>query len=206
MKRRDRSLTFIILLGVGLLLYFWFRPTEPSPTQSTALAPRPSMTSSQEPATVASSRASDSKKAPPYTPIGRPATHPLAPLPLSDPAMRSPLADELLDPEHTSKTDLQIILNLCDHFFEKCGGMPVGTNREIVNALTGNNPLRLAFLPRSHPAISATGELQDRYGTPFFFHNIARDLISIRSAGPDRSMFTPDDQVEESPRLTAEGS
>lgn len=136
--------------------------------------------------------------------LGHSATRPLPPPVSADPAMRSPLADELLAVGQPPAADMTIVLSLFDHFRELCGGMPVGTNAEIVNALTGNNPQRMALIARDHPAIDPAGELTDRWGTPFFFHNVARDLIGIRSAGPDREMYTDDDLLIESPRLRAE--
>ena len=45
-----------------------------------------------------------------------------------------------------------------------------GENREVVAALTGRNPHRLIFLDPAHPALSASNELLDRWGTPFRFH------------------------------------
>ena len=37
------------------------------------------------------------------------------------------------------------------------------------------------------------GELIDRWGTPFFFHQLSREFMQVRSAGPDRRHFTADD-------------
>ena len=73
--------------------------------------------------------------------------------------------------------------------------MPVDDNIEITATLSGANPHVLAPLPRDHPAINANGELTDRWGTPFFFHQLAADFMEIRSAGADRRLHTPDDVV-----------
>jgi hypothetical protein len=70
---------------------------------------------------------------------------------------------------------------------------PLGFNEEITRALTGRNPLELAFIPSTHPAINALGLLCDRWGTPFHFHPVAIDRTDVRSAGPDRKLFTQDD-------------
>jgi hypothetical protein len=173
----------IVLVTIGILAI----PTETidSPPRSTAT----SQPNGQE------------KLRPPFASLGRPAIQPLPPADSSDPALRCPLADDLLAAGKSPDSDMAIVLSLFDHFLEKCGGMPVGSNQEIVNAFTGNNPKRIAFLARNHPAINAQGELVDRWGSPLFFHNVARDLISIRSAGPDGEIFTADDLVEESARL-----
>jgi hypothetical protein len=75
------------------------------------------------------------------------------------------------------------------------GGNPVGENSEITAALTGKNRLGYAFIPASNPAISPKGELCDRWGTPLFFHQLSGERMEIRSAGPDRRLWTEDDEV-----------
>lgn len=74
-------------------------------------------------------------------------------------------------------------------------GNPVGSNQEITAAFTGTNLHGLALIPRSHPALSRNGELLDRWGTPFFFHQLSRSRMEIRSAGPDRKLYTEDDAL-----------
>jgi hypothetical protein len=72
---------------------------------------------------------------------------------------------------------------------------PIGENREITAALTGKNTLGFAFIPPDCPAINAAGELCDRWGTPYFFHQLSGQRMEIHSAGPDRKMWTGDDEV-----------
>lgn len=72
-------------------------------------------------------------------------------------------------------------------------GNPVGTNAEITAALTGKNSLQLDLIPRDHPAINVRGELCDRWGTPFRFHQLSGTNMQIISAGPDRDFATADD-------------
>ncbi|MFM9080246.1 MAG: hypothetical protein ACKOTE_08970 [Opitutaceae bacterium] len=74
-------------------------------------------------------------------------------------------------------------------------GNPVGSNAEITAALQGNNPAGVAFLPRGHRAVNAAGELCDRWGTPFFFHAESARRMEVRSAGPDRRLWTEDDAI-----------
>jgi hypothetical protein len=40
--------------------------------------------------------------------------------------------------------------------------------------------------------------LLDRWGTPYYFHPIARNVLGLRSAGPDGKLWTADDVVLES--------
>jgi hypothetical protein len=41
--------------------------------------------------------------------------------------------------------------------------------------------------------VNGQGQLIDNWGTPFFFHSLSRNEMEIRSAGPDRRMWTTDD-------------
>ncbi|MCU0749098.1 MAG: hypothetical protein MUF13_06070 [Akkermansiaceae bacterium] len=69
---------------------------------------------------------------------------------------------------------------------------PLGANDEITRALTDKEALGNAALPANHPGI-IDRQLMDRWGTPWHFHQQSADLIEVRSAGPDRRLFTPDD-------------
>lgn len=73
-------------------------------------------------------------------------------------------------------------------------GNPVGMNEDITAAILGDNPGRVAFLPPDHPAIH-DGRIHDRWGTPFWFHSASSNVMEIRSAGPDKQLFTGDDIV-----------
>src|SRR4051794_23509189 len=75
------------------------------------------------------------------------------------------------------------------------GENPVGTNAEIMAAVTGKNPRHAKLGPPDGMQLNEKGELIDRWGTPYFFHQISRDHMEIRSAGPDRVMWTEDDPV-----------
>lgn len=69
----------------------------------------------------------------------------------------------------------------------------MGANEEFAAALRGRNRDQLRFLPDTHPCFNAQGQVIDRWGTPLFFHVKDRSRIDLRSAGPDRQMWTADD-------------
>lgn len=75
------------------------------------------------------------------------------------------------------------------------GENPVGTNPEIAAALQGKNPRQINFLAESGLRLNGKGEIVDGYGTPIFFHQISGNEMEIRSAGPDKIMWTSDDTV-----------
>jgi hypothetical protein len=108
----------------------------------------------------------------------------------------SHLADQLNSPSGDIHSDLRTVNELFDQYRSAVHGPnPTGENAEIVAVLTGKNPLGYSFVPPHHPAINAQGQLVDRWGTPFFFHQLSSDQMQIRSAGPDRILYTDDDEV-----------
>lgn len=75
-------------------------------------------------------------------------------------------------------------------------GNPVGTNPEIAAALNGENPKQIKFInPDDGLRVNGNGELVDSWGTPFFFHQLSATDTEVRSAGPDKIMWTSDDLV-----------
>ena len=127
-----------------------------------------------------------------------PSSPPASPYPAPAAGEPSPLAATLNAPSATIQADLRVVADLLGTFrtnFPRSGN-PVGTNAEITAALTGQNPLHLVLIPRDHPAINrATGELCDRWGTPFFFHAESGTHMTVVSAGPDRKHHTADDEA-----------
>lgn len=118
-----------------------------------------------------------------------PSTRPLPPLEISD------LARDLNSPATDIRADLKILGTIIDTFRSNARANPTGNNAEITAILTGKNTFRLALIPPAHPAINAQGELCDRWGRPFFFHQVSGTNMEIRSAGPDRKMWTDDDAL-----------
>ena len=76
---------------------------------------------------------------------------------------------------------------------------PLGDNRDITRALTGANRRGLVMVKGDDAGIR-DGQLVDRWGTPYWFHPRAPDVIDIVSAGPDRVLFTGDDLGARRPR------
>lgn len=142
------------------------------------------------------------------------------PKPASDPISKEPeqkpdpiafdlpeLIDSIHDPKlllnygskKTSiKDDLKLVNNVLQRFwllFKDPDILQVGSNEEIIRSLTGNNPEGIRFISPENEFIDEKGRLNDRWGTPLFFHPESLTRIEIRSAGPDQTLFTADDAV-----------
>ena len=174
-----RPLLSIAVLAAALVVGFllWPRPAT-APAPATAPVPPPA------PPPGPKSKIENPKS--PASPSAAP-----APLEILD------LARDLNAPAGSVAADLRLVSSVLETFrtnFPREGN-PVGTNAEITAVLTGANRLRLAFLHPRHPALNAAGELCDRWGTPYFFHAESAARMEIRSAGPDKKMWTADDEA-----------
>lgn len=89
-------------------------------------------------------------------------------------------------------SDLERITIMLRDYRTIAGDNPIGSNAEIMQALSGDNPRQAKILPEDMP-LNSSGELVDRWGTPYFFHQLSRNSMEIRSAGADRKMWTSDD-------------
>ena len=74
-------------------------------------------------------------------------------------------------------------------------------NASLVRQLTARQGNRPPLLSPQHPRINAEGALTDGWGTPYFFHHISANYMEVRSAGPDRVLYTDDDLIVPPPRM-----
>lgn len=106
----------------------------------------------------------------------------------------SPMARNLANPNGDIDNDLRALSSMFNYFtLGSTRQIPTGTNQEITRALTRAQPNELPYIPAGHPSINEAGELTDRWGTPYFFHALSSQKMEIRSAGPDRKMYSADD-------------
>jgi len=110
--------------------------------------------------------------------------------------------------EHDSAREFSMMLSAADksaedkihavseilYFYRQAfgGENPPGHNELVVSALIGENEKRTALIPENSPAIK-DGALVDQWGTPYWFHAISSKEMEVRSAGPDKELFTQDD-------------
>ena len=99
------------------------------------------------------------------------------------------------DDREAALIDLDKVTLMFRDFRTRMGENPTGTNAEIMQAVMGANPKGARLGPPENQNLNGNGELIDRWGTPLFFHQLSKSSMEIRSAGPDRMMYTEDDVV-----------
>lgn len=185
-----RGALLVLAALVVVVLLVWRSegpPPAPSPelqamprTSATEPPPAPIATAATQPAAAspAPHRAAALPQSPPTAAVPpRPAPPPAA-------AAAPVVPDIEIEEVHTTIRDYRLQFD----------GNPVGTNAEITTALAGDNPKHTDFLTGRDFRRNGNGELVDRWGTPYFFHQISADIMEVRSAGPDRVMWTEDDR------------
>jgi len=175
-RRRTLRLSAVVVAAFAIGIWFYSKPEPRSPAE-------PGLPSSTPKATV--------------LPAIPPAAAPPAPPAGAEESTAFEGIEHLNAADRTIRDDVVLLGDLLlswQTIFPRQGN-PWGENADIAAALSGANPLGLALVPRRHPAINAAGELVDRWGTPFFFHQLSGTRMEIRSAGPDRRFNTADDTV-----------
>ena len=104
------------------------------------------------------------------------------------------ISKQLHSPDISAEEDLDYIEQIFGLYRLSFQYNPVaGDNQMIMDALLGNNPGDLVVFSPDHPSLDGTGQLLDRWGTPYFFHALSGTEMEIFSAGPDREFNTADD-------------
>ena len=121
---------------------------------------------------------------------------PLIPSPTESPRAPSPTAAIVSPPDEEALRELDKVVLMLRDYRSVAGENPVGTNAEIMAAVMGDNRRQAKLGPPEGMTLNDNGELIDRWGTPYFFHQLARNQMEVRSAGPDKVMWTDDDPVQ----------
>lgn len=177
--KRPWLIAGLVLLLAGLVA-LWLQNPKPPTRDAPAIAASgvvPQASGQSTPAIA------ETSPAPP-----EPATAPPA---IPTPA-RPSVPDATPEQIHVQLENVQMILR---DFRTAFGENPVGSNAEITSALTGNNLKQIRLPIPNGSSVNAEGEMCDRWGTPYFFHQLSGKKMEIHSAGPDRMMGTGDDLV-----------
>lgn len=126
-----------------------------------------------------------------------------APLPLRSNTAGQALADQLNAPAGDPAQDVITLHRILQQYQRVLHGQrstPIGDDIDLARALTGRNPMRQLFISPTHPALARDGHILDRWGTPYHLHPRGKGAFEVRSAGPDRQLYTADDLVANAPR------
>jgi hypothetical protein len=185
----------LLVIVVGILIWNHNRAPDHTPTQEAQRpvpkveAPSPSQQETA-PAALVETQAS---QVPPTTAI------PVIPTPAR--TNEAPTA-ALLPPGSATEPpaasfdiseDLSAVDSAIRNFQAALGENPIGSNAEITGALLGNNLKQIKLEIPAGSQLDGEGQMCDRWGSPYFFHQISGTEMEIRSAGPDRVMWTGDD-------------
>jgi hypothetical protein len=183
-----RTLILLTILS-GVLIWNYNRPPDSKPTPETQRQ-LPKVT---PPAEIGSEESEVGQIPAPQTPP--------TPAAVAEPATARPATPQVLPgsvPENPETAidiseDLTAVDSAIRNYQAVYGENPVGSNAEITTALFINNPKQIKLEVPTGSQINAEGQLCDRWDTPYFFHQVSKTEMEIRSAGPDRQMWTGDD-------------
>ncbi|MCW5557649.1 MAG: hypothetical protein KIT22_07445 [Verrucomicrobiae bacterium] len=173
------------VVGLGLLAalvgwFLWRRPGNPPPEGTSVSIPVEITNSDPNPGVTVIAIPSP------------PGADPSDPLPLIGEEMLRDYGDPAMSPHNDLKLLAGLLSNMA-FLVKNVYDRPMSDNADWAAALLGRNPAQQRFLPDQHRALNAEGLLVDRWETPLFFHPLSRGRYEIRSAGPDRKMWTEDD-------------
>jgi hypothetical protein len=169
------SLAALMVVAIGLAIRRQHPPGEAAAPSAPAAPPRPAArTASGTPVFASDSNIPEA---------GEPPTAP------------GPLAVPVNPPDPAAATRMEQVAFVIRDFRNALAQNPTGTNAEITAALLGGNLKQIRFPVPEGSTVNAQGELCDYWGRPYFFHQLSAADMEIRSAGPDQTLWTPDDLI-----------
>ena len=181
---------WIVALVLALLFLFAIRPRNRTTTDT----PNIPVTSTPA-ASVATSvpKAAPAEPMPPAkqtVPADPPAPVPSAVPPSADASVPQPggtLAE--------MRDEIENIQFALRDYRTALGENPIGNNAEITKALLGENLKQVKIPLPPGATVNGEGQMCDRWGKPYFFHQLSGKQMEIHSAGPDREFGTADDLI-----------
>ncbi len=193
-KRLRRPLipSIVVLIALGVWAEIWYsrQSTTSAPESSPTPGPPSSLTSGSSAPPMAEAAVSSAPRVP--TPLPRSSKPVQTPNPNT---VLNTKQDEFAPPDQEAMIEVDKVSLMIRDYRSIAGENPVGTNAEIMAALMGGNPKQAKLGPPEGVKLNEKGEVIDRWGTPYFFHQLSRDHMEIRSAGPDKVLWTDDDPV-----------
>ena len=186
MKRGTLSFGIIAISVLAIVLVFRSQPRLVKLERATVLL-NPSAQSVTTGATVAPTVRSTSTS---------PLNAPSGILAVADPESAASLATGDAKQRQAGANDAELLAvkGMLRDYRAMMSENPIGNNSEITKALLGGNR-RGAEFSNSQIKLDKDGQLVDRWNHPYFFHQLSKIDMEVRSAGPDGIMWTPDDEV-----------
>jgi len=184
---RGSRLVLAILIVAAFGLVMW--TTRPAPTTA------PAVNSVEKGVPIAGNPSLENPPAKPPESISE--ATPLPPLPTQTILTRSgvPMLPPPPIDEATIERELTHVQFMLRQFRDVLGENPIGNNAEIMAAVLGKNLKQAKFGAPEGQVLNENGELLDHWGTPYFFHAVSKTEMEVRSAGPDRRLWTGDDRT-----------
>lgn len=186
---RSKAVALIVIVALGIALYFGItgreashsNSTQDSESKSTPTAEEVTPSANQNPTSAAANKQAEDDPRVTRLPDKRV---------LYNSSLES---SRQLDESDSPQYDLQIVSRLLEHYRYVYKENPVGVeNFEIVEQLNGKNPKQIVFIDPSLEKLQ-NNQLLDAWGTPYFFHALSAQHMTIHSAGPDKKLWTDDD-------------
>lgn len=108
------------------------------------------------------------------------------------------LLAEYGNPSCPPENDLVLLARAISSFLlidKQAADRPLSANEEWSAALRGKRPGTEPWFSEKSPVFDPAKRVIDRWQTPLFFHALGDKQWEIRSAGPDRKPWTPDDLI-----------
>jgi hypothetical protein len=201
------KLRISLILGVSALaaLLLWVKSKPPaatpaapkSPVAKQAMAPAPEATKAQLPSSLEISTSQLPAAPEPRTEESRASSRRDFTNPLVAPSFQETPTAQPQKPSAATEVIFDQITVMFRDYRKISGDNPTGTNAEMMKAIMGGNPKGAMLGPPEGQMVNAKGELLDPWGTPYFFHQLSRDVIEIHSAGPDQKLWNEDDIVSQ---------
>jgi hypothetical protein len=202
------TVLLLFLIGVPFLIFVaWFinpKPANraksadnpPTVTRLSPATPAPSISATASPATEQTHSKAETDMTAPGVPAGRSAVLSLKPRSIDN---AHPTIGQQ-GKESKPEDELRAVYSLLSIYQRAYNSLPVAENNaQVVNALAGNNPDRIAFIERTNSALNANGEIVDRWGQPYVFIFLSRTDVEIISTGPSHELGAPDNIVFATP-------
>ena len=99
-------------------------------------------------------------------------------------------------PESDGKKDVELFYHYLTNIFmliKSRDSHQYAINEDLADFLRGKNDYKTPCVSSDSHIFNNEGMIIDRWGTPIHIHTLSRDRFEIRSAGPDKKIFSEDD-------------